>query len=145
MRTIHEQIDHIMQHNPEKMHKIIHHLEEDYGEEILGYFFCHIHSKEMYDKAVSYIKNFNGSKGAHWLPEIIKNKSMINFADKEYTLWDYSYMANKIYSHIGDLLMEENILKYAKRLLEDSDYPGNPSERAFHDAIKMIDYFESGA
>lgn len=144
MRNLHEQIEHLIKHNPEKMHKIIHNLKEDYGEDIIDYFYCHIYSKEMYDKAVSYFHNFNGSKGAHWSPETIKNKAMINFDEKDYTLWDFSYMANKIYSHIGDLLMEENIIKYAKRLLEDKDYPGEASERAFHDAIKMVEYFEKG-
>lgn len=144
MRTLKEQISHIQTHNPHKMHKIINRIVEDYGDEIEDYFYCHINNKELYDKAVSYFVDFNKRRGAHWMCDVIKMKANINFDEKEYTLYDYAYMANKLYSHAGDLMPEENILKLAKRKLEDEDYPGDPSEQSFHDAMEMLEYFEEG-
>jgi hypothetical protein len=118
-------------------------MPEEFDETLDKYEYgCHIATDKKYNEAVSYIKNFNGMKGAHWTPEVIKMKANINFDTTKYTLYDFAYMANKIYSHIGDIMPEEHILKYAKRLLEDKDYPGDPSERAYYDAMDMIEYYE---
>jgi hypothetical protein len=143
-KTFKEQLKYIIEHKPEKIHSILHRIKEDFGDEIEDYFFCHITDHDMYNEAVSYFINFNGTKGAHWSPEAVKVKAGIDFEDKEYTCLDYSYMVNKIYSHIGDFTPEDHIHKYAKRLLEDEDYPGDASERAYHDAIKMIEHFRKG-
>jgi hypothetical protein len=143
-KTFKEQLKHILEHNPDKMHKIINRIKDDFGDEIESYFFCHLTDEDMYNEAVSYFDNFNGIKGAHWMPEVIKMKSGINFDEKEYTCLDYAYEVNKVYSHGGDMFPEDHIFKYAKRLLEDPDYPGDASERAYHDAIKMIEHFRKG-
>lgn len=143
-KTLKEQIKHILEHNPHKMHNIINRIKDDFGDEIEDYFFCHITDEDMYHEAVSYFDNFNGVKGAHWIPDAIKMKSNIKFDEKEYTCLDYAYMVNKIYSHAGDMMPEDHIFKYAIRLLEDPDYPGDASERAYHDAIKMIEHFRQG-
>lgn len=144
MKSFKEQLEHIAAHDHEKLLRIIHKIKDDFGDEIEEYFFCHITSLEMYNEAISHVKNLDGSFGGHWLPDSIKIKSGINFHDKDYTCYDYAYEVNKIYSHIGDIMPEDHIHKYAVRLLEDDDYPGDPSERAYKDAIKMIEYFKRG-
>lgn len=140
-KTLKEQLQYMQTHHPHKLHKIVSRLKEDFGEEIENYFYCHLTDKELYNAAVSHFENFNGTKGAHWTPETIKMKAGINFDEKDYTCLDFAYRANKIYSHIGDMMPEEHILKYAKRWLEDKDYPGDPSESSYHDAMEMLEYF----
>lgn len=103
---------------------------------------CHIVSKDMYCEAVSYFVNPDGSKGAKWSIDDIKNKTSIDFENKDYTLLDYIYAVNMKYSDIGDLVSTDVLMKIAKRYLEDKDYPGEPSERSYHNAKKRIRYFE---
>ena len=103
---------------------------------------CHIVSKDMYCEAVSYFVNPDGSKGAKWSIDDIKNKTSIDFENKDYTLLDYIYAVNMKYSDIGDLVSTDVLMKIAKRYLEDKDYPGEASERSYHNAKKRIRYFE---
>lgn len=103
----------------------------------------HIVSKEMYEKAVQYFVNPDGSKGAKWSIDEVKNKTNIDFDSKDYTLLDFAYTLNMKYSDIGDITSTEMLLKYSKRYLEDADYYGDPSERAYYDAKERIKYFES--
>lgn len=104
---------------------------------------CHIGSKRMYDEAVALFENPNGTQGAYWDIDTIRIKSGIDFNSmKDYTLWDFGYLANMHYSDYGDFLGAEQILKMAKRDLEDKDYPGDPTERAYKDAKRRIKYFD---
>ena len=103
---------------------------------------CHIVSKDMYHKAVSYFVNPDGSKGAKWSIDDVKNKTSIDFENKDYTLLDYIYAVNMYYSDIGDLVGTDVLMKIAKRYLEDKDYCGDPSERSYHNAKKRIRYFD---
>jgi hypothetical protein len=104
---------------------------------------CHIGSKRMYDEAVSYFDNPNGTQGAYWDADTVRMKSGIDFSTmKDYTLWDFAYLANMHYSDYGDFLSADQIMKMAKRDLTDKDYPGDPTERAYKDAKKRIIYFE---
>jgi hypothetical protein len=104
---------------------------------------CHIGSKRMYDEAVALFENPNGTQGAYWDIDTIRIKSGIDFNTmKDYTLWDYGFVANMLYSDYGDMLSAEQIIKMAKRYLTDKDYPGDPTERAYKDAKKRIIYFE---
>ena len=104
---------------------------------------CHIASERMYNEAVKYFENPNGSEGPYWDVSTIRIKSGIDFNSmKDYTLWDYAYLANMHYSDYGDFLGAEQILKMAKRDLEDKDYPGDPTERAYKDAKRRIKYFD---
>jgi hypothetical protein len=52
-------------------------------------------------------------------------------------------MANMHYSDYGDFLSADMLIKMAKRDLEDKDYPGDPTERAYKDAKKRIKYFRN--
>ena len=110
-------------------------MEYEYG--------CHIAFKHMYDEAVSYFENQDGTEGAHWDTDTIKMKSGIDFSAKEYTLWDMAYLVNMLYSDYGDKLGTDMIFWMAKRDLEDKDYPGDPSERAYKDAKRRIKYFRN--
>lgn len=102
----------------------------------------HIVSKEMYEDAVDCLVNQDGSKGAKWSLTEIENKVNIDFDNKDYTLMDYAYALNMKYSDIGDLISTDMLMKIAKRYLEDKDYYGDPSERAYFDAKERIKYFE---
>lgn len=105
---------------------------------------CHIVSERMYNEAVSFFENFNGTEGAYWDVNTIKMKANIDFNNfKDYTLYDLAYMANMHYSDYGDFLSADMLIKMAKRDLEDKDYPGDPTERAFKDAKKRIRYFKN--
>ena len=103
---------------------------------------CHIATKSMYDEAVSYFENQDGTEGAHWDINTIKAKAGIDFNTKEYTLWDYAYMVNMHFSDYGDKISTDLIFFMAKRDLEDKDYYCNPSERAYKDAKRRIKHYK---
>ena len=138
-----------LEENPEYDHELVmewihdmpHQFAQKMYEEEYG---CHIFDKEMYDEAVSYFENPNGTEGAHWDVDTIRMKSGIDFNTfKAYTLWDFAYMVNEKYSDYGDFLATDMLFKMAKRDLEDKDYPGEASERAYKDAKKRIRYFKA--
>lgn len=139
---VREHIRKMLKHNTERVMEIIEEMADFFGDEVFDYFDCHIRKKECYDKYVSFFKNFDGTKGAHWSEQIIESKAGIDFSNKEYTLYDYAYVVNMKYSDEGDLMSVENLFKSAQRYLEDQDYYGNPSERAYFDAKKRMEYFE---
>ena len=110
--------------------------EEEYG--------CHIFDKEMYSEAVELLEWIDGKgTGAKWAVDDIVKLSNINFEDKEYTKHDYAYVMNMLYSDYCNVFQEPSYyLKMAKNYLEDPDYCGEASERAYHDAKKRIKYNE---
>lgn len=112
-----------------------HMYREEYG--------CHIFSEEMYDEAASYFVNPDGSHGPHWSVMTIKAKSGIsNFEEKNYTVYDYAYVVNMLYSDYGNIFTEpSHYLRMAKNYLTDADYYGKPEERAYHDAKARIKFF----
>lgn len=138
---MHEHIKHMIKHNPHRAIEIIEEMVEDYGEDILEYFNSHIKTDALYQQYVSVFKNFDGTKGAHWSVDAIQQKANIDFSTKEYTNYDYAYVVNMKYSDDGDLMPVENLFKSAQRYLEDVDYYGNPSERAYCDGKKRYEYF----
>lgn len=108
---------------------------EEYG--------CHIFDESLYNEATAYFVNPDGSHGPHWSVHTIKAKSGISsFEEKEFTLYDYAYVVNMLYSDYGNVFSEPSFyLRMAKNYLTDGDYYGNPSERAYCDAIKRIEHF----
>ena len=110
--------------------------EEEFG--------CHIYDSHFYEEAVSHFVNPDGSKGAHWSVATIKSKSGIsNFEEKEYTCYDYAYVVNMLYSDYGNIFAEPSYyLRMAKNYLTDGDYYGDPSERAYCDAVERMHYFK---
>ena len=108
--------------------------EDEYG--------CHIFDLEMYDEAVALLEWVDHrSTGAKWTVEDIVKLANINFEEKEYTKYDYAYIMNALYSDYCSVFVEHSYyLKMAKNYLEDPDYWGDASERAYHDAKKRIKY-----
>lgn len=137
IKAKHPTIDHDM------MMKFAHEMPTEFEMAIMEYKHgCHIASKRMYDEAVSYFENPNGTSGAYWDIDTIRIKSGIDFNTmKDFTLWDFAYLANMHYSDYGDFISADQIFKMVKRDLMDKDYPGDATERAYKDAKRRIKYF----
>jgi len=105
---------------------------------------CHIVSKDMYKEAVSFLERPDGTKGAKFTIEEIKQRAGIDFNHKDYTALDLAYMVNMHYSDYCERIKDLDYLIFmAKHDLCDKDYPGDPSERAYHNAKKRIKYFKN--
>ena len=103
----------------------------------------HIFDEDCYNEYVSYLVNRDDSHGPHWRISDIKEKSGIDFGSKEYTCYDYAYVVNMLFSDYGDIFADPSYyLKMAKNYLSDADYYGDPSERAYCDAIKRMEYYQ---
>lgn len=109
-------------------------FESEYG--------CHIVDEKMYDEAVSYLEWENGKgQGAKWPVEDIKQVANIDFDEKDYYPLDFCYAMNMFYSDFNDIFTEPAYyVKMSKNYLEDKDYWGDASERAYKNAKKRIKY-----
>lgn len=133
--------------NPNYDHELVmewkHDMPEQFAQKMYedeyGY---HIFDLEMYDEAVALLEWVDHrSTGAKWTVEDIVKLANINFEEKEYTKYDYAYIMNALYSDYCSVFVEPSYyLKMAKNYLEDPDYWGDASERAYHDAKKRIKY-----
>ena len=105
---------------------------------------CHIVDKSTYEEAVSLLDWVDEKgNGAKWSIEDIKSASGIDFDSKDYTLLDFAYIMNMLWSDYCNVFTDVNYyLRMARNYLEDSDYMGEASERAYHNAIKRIRYYE---
>lgn len=104
---------------------------------------CHIATEHLYNKAVSLLVGVNGAKGAKWTKDELKRISGIDFNTKEYSCYDFAYVANMLYSDYCNIFTDATYyIKMAKNYLEDSDYMGNASERAYKNAIKRIKHYK---
>jgi hypothetical protein len=112
------------------------HLKKRYG--------CHIVDKSMYEKAVDLFEWVDEKgTGAKWSVSDIKSVSGIDFSTKDYTLLDFAYVMNMLWSDNCNVFTDTNYyLKMSRNYLEDADYMGDASERAYHNAVKRIRYFE---
>ena len=112
------------------------HLKKKYG--------CHIVDKETYTEAVSLL-DWAGERGqgAKWSVDEIKNVSGIDFSQKDYTLMDFAYVMNMLWSDYCNIFTDPSYyIKMSKNYLEDPDYMGDASERAYHNAVKRIRYYK---
>lgn len=142
-----EEYKSVKEKHPNIDHEMVMMFAEDMPDEfemvIMKYKYgCHIGSKRMYEEAVSYFENNDGTEGAHWDINAIKNRAGIDFTNKKYTLLDYAYMVNMHYSDYGEKISADTIFWMAKKDLEDKDYPGEPSERAYKNAKKRIKHYK---
>lgn len=105
---------------------------------------CHIVDKATYDEAVNLLDWVNEKgDGAKWSVEDIKSVSGIDFSVKDYTVLDFAYTMNMFWSDFCNVFTDTTYyIKMAKNYLEDPDYMGDASERAYHNAIKRIRYFK---
>jgi hypothetical protein len=112
------------------------HLKKRYG--------CHIVDKSMYEKAVDLFEWVDEKgTGAKWSVSDIKSASGIDFSTKDYTLLDFAYVMNMLWSDNCNVFTDTSYyLKMTRNYLEDADYMGDASERAYHNAVKRIRYFE---
>jgi hypothetical protein len=112
------------------------HLKKRYG--------CHIVDKSMYEKAADLFEWVDEKgTGAKWSVSDIKSVSGIDFSTKDYTLLDFAYVMNMLWSDNCNVFTDTSYyLKMTRNYLEDADYMGDASERAYHNAIKRIRYFE---
>lgn len=104
---------------------------------------CHLIDIGTYNEAVSLFDWVEDKgHGAKWSVDDIKRVSGIDFDTKDYTVLDFSYVMNMFWSDNCNVFTDSGYyIKMAKNYLEDPDYMGNSSERAYHDAIKRINYF----
>lgn len=111
--------------------------EEEYG--------CHIFDEELYNEAVGLLEWVNkAGKGAKWSVNDIVKLSGIDFDTKDYYAKDFTYIANMLWSDYCNVFTDASYyIKMSKNYLEDPDYMGDPSERAYHNAIKRIKYKEN--
>ena len=111
--------------------------EEEYG--------CHIVDRGVYEQAVSLLE-WTDEKGygpKFDFEEVLK-LSNIDFNNKNYYEYDFAYVVNMLWSDYGHIINEASyIFKMAKAYLEDPDYMGKADERAYHDAMKRIKYFQN--
>ena len=105
---------------------------------------CHIVEKDMYDKAISYLRwSDKDGTGAKWDVATIEKLADINFEKAKFTKYDYAYIVNMLWSDFCHIFTDSDYyLKMAKAYLTDEDYPGTPEERAYKNAVKRICYFE---
>lgn len=102
---------------------------------------AHIRDIELYNKAINTLENKTGEPTPKWEYNAIKNKVNIDFTDTDYTCYDFAYWMNMKYSDYGEITQDfSTYVKYALADLEDEDYQGDASERAFYDAMEKINY-----
>ena len=106
---------------------------------------CHIYNEELYNEAISYLEWANGKgKGAKWDVDTIIKLSDINFEEVKFYEYDYAYVVNMLWSDYCNVFTDTSYyIKMAKMYLMDEDYPGKADERAYHSAIKRIEYFKN--
>ena len=111
-------------------------LERRYG--------CHIKSEDLYNEAVGLLVwPDERTRGPKWSVAEIKSSVGIDFRNKKYTLFDFAYTMNMLWSDYSNIFTDSNYyIKMAIGYLEDSDYMGDPSERAYKNAVKRIRYFK---
>lgn len=102
----------------------------------------HLTTKEQYNKGVKLFEWVEDKgNGAKWTCEDILKLANINFESKEYTKYDFCYVMNMLWSDYCNVFIDTNYyLKMTKNYLEDPDYCGEASERAYHNARKRIKY-----
>lgn len=129
--------------------KVIDEWREDMPDQFIRFMFeseygCHITSEDFYNEAVSLLEWVNGKgSGAKWTIEEIRNAANIDFDEKDYYELDYAYVMNMLWSDYCNVFTDPSYyIKMAQNYLEDSDFMGDASERAYKNAKKRIRYFE---
>lgn len=108
-------------------------LEEDLYEEVYG---CHF-NKWLLDKALSNMKNEDGTMGGHWTLEQTNSVAKSNnITFDHFNEYDWNYVMNTVFSDYYGAV--PNDLSYyvslSKKFLEDKDAPKG---KAYHYYIAM--------
>ena len=146
MESLKNNLKYLIEHEPEKFIKL-----EQYAsmqdEVDINDFICvlrygaHIRDLETYTKAINTLENKTGEPVPKWDYNGIKNKVNIDFTETDYTCFDFAYWMNMKYSDYGEITQDfSTYVKYTLADLEDDDYQGDSSERAYYDAMEKINY-----
>lgn len=134
---------HILKTDPDMLFEILEEMEEHFGD-LEEFFTCHIDNIDTYNKFVSVLKNFDGTTGGHWTVEQVKANTKFDLLKTDFTCYDYAYVVNMRYSDDGQRMNQEAIFDSAKDYLEDKDYWGIASERAYREGKKRYHYLKKG-
>jgi hypothetical protein len=146
METMKENLEYLVKHEPDKFLKLVDYKNnmslENYIDILKnGY---HIRDKETYDKMIATLENRTGEPAPKWEYDSIVNKVNIDFDDTEYTSYDLAYWVNMKYSDYGETTTDfATYVKYSIADLDDDDYQGNSSERAYKDGMEKLEYKKS--
>jgi len=146
MESLKQNLKYLIENEPEKFLKI-----EQYSsmqdEVDIEEFICalrygaHIRDIDTYNKAIATLENKTGEPVPKWEYQSIKNKISVDFADTDYTSYDFAYWMNMKYSDYGEITQDfSTYVKYTLADLDDDDYQGDSSERAYIDAMEKINY-----
>jgi hypothetical protein len=104
----------------------------------------HLENEDQYKCAVKLLEWIDEKgHGEKWAVDEIARLANINFAEKDYTKYDFAYIMNMLFSDNNNVFNEPMYyLKMSKNYLEDPDYMGEASERAYINARKRIKYFK---
>lgn len=146
MESIQENLKYLVEKEPEKFLKLYKYIQmadtisfEDFICNLRHG--CHIRDVETYNKAVGVLENRTGEPSPKWEYQAIKNKVNIDFKETPYTCYDFAYWINMKYSDYGETTQDfSTYVKYTIADLEDDDYQGDASERAYHDAMEKLNY-----
>lgn len=111
---------------------------------------CHIVTPDLYNDAINCLEWFGDrGQGAKWSTEEIIKASGIDFDSlehkekKKYTKYDFAFMVNYNYSKYCNIISDTSYyLKMSKNDLENENIRENPSEHAYHKALKLIKMYE---
>lgn len=146
MESIQENLKYLVENHPDKFLKL-HEYAKVSDVMSLEDFICtlrhgfHIRDAETYNKMISVLENRTGEPVPKWEYQGIKNKVNIDFSDTAYTCYDFAYWMNMKYSDYGETTQDfSTYVKYTIADLEDDDYQGDASERAYVDGMEKINY-----
>lgn len=96
-------------------------------------------TEEMAYKAVSSMRNTDGTKGEHWtVEETTRQAEKYNVNWKEYNKYDFYYVMNMLYSDFYKLFKddEETYARMAIAWLEDKDVEQGKAYRYYKKVVK---------
>lgn len=149
METLEENLKYLVKNEPEKFLKLEKYKRMENSVSFEDFictlrFGCHIRDLEFYNKAINTLENKTGEPVPKWDYQSIKNKVNIDFEDSKYTCFDFAYWMNMKYSDYGETTQDfSTYVKYTMADLDDEDYQGDSSERAYIDALEKINYKKS--
>lgn len=146
MESLKHTLKYLVENEPEKFMKLENYSTMQDEVNIIDFiqalrYGAHIRDVDTYNKCVSVLENRTGEPVPKWEHHAIKNKVNIDFTETDYTSYDFAYWMNMKYSDYGEITQDfSTYVKYTIADLEDSDYQGDASERAYIDAMEKIKY-----
>lgn len=143
MDEITEKIEYMLEKKPHKIAELVksvYRRDPEIVERMLDYpeDADHIANRRKYDELIEKIRWEDGNgKGAKWSFEDIKKNSRIDFANVDYTEYDFAYLVNMLYAKCSKYITDPSVyLKLAKCLLEDRDEETKIYRGAYYNSKK---------